>query len=48
MRETPSLTGEFVREIHKVLKYTNPPARESAPEEPNLLVGSREVTESQR
>ena len=39
--ETPSLTGEFVAETQKVLEYTqNPPTQESAPEGPNLIMGS--------
>ena len=40
--ETPSLTGEFVGETHMVLECTQThPPRESAPQGPNLLVGSR-------
>ena len=40
--ETPSLIGELVGEIHRGHGiYKNPPTRESAPEGPNLLVGSR-------
>ena len=40
--ETLTLTGEFVGETHRVLEHTqNPPTQESAPEGPNLLVGSR-------
>ena len=39
--ETPSLTGEFVGESHRVLEmYTSPHTRESPPEGPNLLVGT--------
>ena len=39
--ETPSLTGKLVGETHRVSPtYTNPPTRESAPEGPNLIVGS--------
>ena len=41
--ETPRLTGEFIGETHRVLEHTQarPPTRKSAPEGPNLLVGSR-------
>ena len=39
--ETPSLTGEFVGETHRVLERTqNSPTQESAPEGLNLLVVS--------
>ena len=39
--ETPSLTGEFTGKTHRGPRmYTNPPTQESAPERPNLLVGS--------
>ena len=39
---TPSLTGEFGRETHRVLECTqNLPTWESATAHPNLLVGSR-------
>ena len=37
-KKTPSLTGEFVGETHRVLKHTQ--TQESAAEGPNLLVGS--------
>ena len=40
--ETPSLTGEFVGETHRVLGRAQTTTRESAPEGPTLLVGSRE------
>ena len=41
--ETLSLRGAFVGETHGVLEHTqtHPPTQESAPEGPNLLVGSR-------
>ena len=41
--ETPSPTGKFGGETHRVLEHTQarPPTRTSAPEGPNLLVGSR-------
>ena len=43
-----SVQQESVGETHKhPSMYTNPPTWESAPEGPNLLVGSGEVTESQ-
>ena len=42
--ETPSLTGEFVGDTDQVLEC--PPSQESAPERPNLFVGSGEVTET--
>ena len=46
--ETPSLTGEFVgQDPQGPRMYVKPPTWESAPEGPNLLVGSKEVTESQ-
>ena len=38
--ETPSCTGEFTGKNVLSRMYTNPPTRESAPEGPNLLVGS--------
>ena len=37
---TPSLTGKFVGEIHRVLECTHPPAWASAQEGPNLLVSN--------
>ena len=36
--ETPSLRGEFIKEIHRVLEHTQTPTWELAP---NLLMGSR-------
>ena len=41
--ETPSLTGEVVGETHRDLEHAqaHPSTWESAPEEPNLIVGSR-------
>ena len=42
--ETPSLTEELVAETHRVQELTQtPPTQESAPEGPNLLVGSRGI-----
>ena len=38
--ETPSLTGEFVGETHRGLEHTHSPTRDTAPEGPNLIVGS--------
>ena len=48
--ETPSLTGEFIGETHRVLEctQTHTPTQESAPEGPNLLGSRGEVTESQQ
>ena len=48
--ETPSPTGELIGGTHRVLECTqnHPPTWESAPEGPNLLVGSREVTENRQ
>ena len=40
VEETPSLTGEFVGDPQGPRMYTNQPTQESAPEGPNLLVGS--------
>ena len=39
-QEKLSLTGEFIGEIHSPRMYTNPSTWDSAPEGPNLLVGS--------
>ena len=44
VRETPSLTGEFIGETHRVLQCRK--IYPSAPEGPNLLVVEGEVTES--
>ena len=44
--ETPSFTGVFAGETHRVLEVPNPPTWESAPEGPNLLVGSGGMTEN--
>ena len=47
--ETPSLTGELAGGTHRVLERTqNPPTWESAPEGPNLIVGSGESENQQR
>ena len=40
VRETPRLTGEFLRDPQGTRTYTNPPTQEAAPEGPNLIVGS--------
>ena len=45
--ETPSLTGEFVGETHRVLEHTQThPPRKSAPEGPICLWEVGEVTEN--
>ena len=47
--ETPSLTGEFVGETHRVLELTqNHPPRNQHQKGPIYLCVAREVTESQQ